>query len=197
MKIRITIKFLVGVIFSILLAACSSIDSTRPFDEEQAARLIRQDCYVRPARQRIAIRLPSKDKWQRIDLSRGTVGSPVMFIPRCESEACWTESVRTEFLSYETDYNAMPMKLIDQVAQGNLACKNVKPMVLSQSHSAVIYRLQCDKQVQYGKAFNGKDAVYMVYYTADTGAVNTSQISRMQHAIAVAELTRNPNVREH
>jgi len=42
MKIRVTVKYLVSSVFSLFLTACSPIDSTKPFDEQQAAVLVRR-----------------------------------------------------------------------------------------------------------------------------------------------------------
>ena len=42
--------------------------------------------------------------------------------------------------------------------------------------------------MQIGKAFNGVDAVYMVYYSAVSGQVSTEQAQRMMRVIKAARL---------
>ena len=85
---------------SIFLTACSSIDSMRVFDNQQAARLLRQDYNPHPSKNQIALNLPQRRDWKRIDLSFGTVGTPIMLVPQQEDWHHWTQSVRTKIVDY-------------------------------------------------------------------------------------------------
>jgi hypothetical protein len=183
------------VILSFALAGCSPIDSLKPFDSEQADILLREHAVTRPARHRIAIKLPSKNTWKAIDLSRNKKGSPLLLIPRANDTTNWNESIRTFISPYRTYPDMTAQQLWqDKMKEAQIHCHHVTGHAIQTTTQSVYYVLrECDCQdgedaVIYGKAFNGSDAVYLVYYTADVAHVAPAEISRLATAIKQASL---------
>lgn len=184
---------------SLTLTACSPIDSLKPFDSEQADTLLREHATTTPAQQRIALRLPQKNTWKAIDLSRNKQGSPIMLIPRDATTKDWHESVRTFISPYRANPD-MTAKLLwqDNIKEIQARCAEVKSDLIAATRETVFYSLSqknCrdDKDlVMYGKSFNGSDAVYLVYYTADPVFISGSEIARMAKSIKDAALVKDP-----
>lgn len=182
-----------------LLSACSSIDSTKVFDQQQAANLLHQGKTTQPTQQMIQIALPNKHQWKRIDMSLGTVGTPIMLIPSNETTTDWKESVRTEILAFMRDRDATAHKLVQSIiTNAKHDCQQAKDTLLSQTDHYVFYRLDlagCNEeknQTQIGKAMTGNDAVYLVYYSAIAGEVSAKQLDRFTHVIKNAQLVHDP-----
>jgi hypothetical protein len=180
---------------SALLTACSTIDSLRVFDNEEAARLLQQNSTSRPTRQRIAINLPDSNAWQRIDLSFGTKGSPIMLVPKQQTYADWNESVRTQIKAYYHFPDITAKDFVAQkIQQAKQECKHVEAQIITANKSYSLYRLNIancrivKNQLQIGKAFNGVDAVYVVYYAADLTQISDAEVKRMSGVIAATRL---------
>jgi hypothetical protein len=182
-------------ISTMILSACSPVDSVRVFDNEQAARVLQQHYTARPTRQRIAINSSSMRGWQRIDLSFGTVGSPIMLVPPHQTFSDWTQNIRTQIRAYYHFPDITAKQFVaEQIQQAKQRCAIVDAEILQQSSSYYLYQLnmaQCRNEKNrflIGKAFNGIDAVYVVYYTAKTDDVTKPEIQKMSRVIMSAKL---------
>lgn len=178
-----------------LVTACSPVDSVRPFNQEQAAFLLKENHTFKPSQQLISMTIPHKQAWQRIDVSYQTVGTPIMYVPLTESKNHWTESIRTQIRSYEryphinaTNYFYEEMDLERQY------CTYVEGKIILRNANYDLYQLtlaNCSNkpdQHHFGKIFNGKDAVYAVYYS---WLPMVTHIDEMKQAIVDARLIDN------
>ena len=183
--------------FTGLLTACSQVDSLQAFDHRQAAYMMHEHLNSTPTKQMIALSLPNKQHWQRIDLSYGTVGSPLMLIPSNESLPHWTESIRT----YIRDYGNHPDMNFEnfteqQASEAKKFCTHVSGRVLQQTAEYATYQLDLSdclnepNQTRFGKAMKGTDAMYAVYYSAATNVVSSEEIAKMSRVIARARLVK-------
>lgn len=182
-----------------ILSACSPIDSLKPFDQKQAAKLFEENYTPKPAQQMIKLNLPQKRAWKKIDLSAIKKGSPVMLIPVNENAEKWNESISTKISAYTADPDMSASKFagaeINRAAQN---CKQIGSKFLATNTQSVVYRLDLigckygNDRVEISKAFNGNDAVYAVRYIALNGRVDANEISKMSHVIETAQLIRNP-----
>jgi hypothetical protein len=179
------------------LCACAPVDSTKVFDEHQAAILLNEHLNTEPAAENIALYLPNSSNWQRIDLSLLGKGSPIMLIPRGQSKNDWQESIRTYIRAYinEPDMTAQEFMLHDwQYFKSR--CQKVSTQILSTTENSVLYRNELKSckiepdQIRITKAFNGSDAVYAVYYAA-TPVILPTRIRLMESVIAQAELVKH------
>jgi hypothetical protein len=185
------------VLLSFILCACAPVDSTKVFDEHQAAILLNEHLNTKPAAEKIALYLPSATTWQHIDMSLLSKGSPIMLIPDGQSKNDWQESIRTYIRAYtnEPDMTAQEFMLHDwQYFKSH--CQKVNTQILSTTEKSVLYRNELKgckiepDQTRITKAFNGSDAVYAVYYAA-TPAISLARIRLMTSVIAQAELVRS------
>lgn len=185
---------------SFMLAGCSPIDSLKPFDTEQADILLREQAITKPAQHRIAINLPNRNIWKAVDLSRNKQGSPLLLIPRYSDTTHWDESIRTFISPYRT-YPDMTAKQLwqERVKEAQTRCDQVTSQPLLVTKQSVYYVLKAThchgekNTVVYGKAFDGSDAVYLVYYTADVARVTPTEIARLANTIRQASLVWNPD----
>lgn len=182
-----------------LLSACSSVDSTKVFDQQQAANLLHQSRTTQPTQQMIKIALPDKHNWKRVDMSLGTVGTPIMLIPVNETTTNWNQSIRTKILPFISDKDATAYKFVrNEISNAKSDCKTAEATILSQTDESVFYSIHmngCDdekNQTRIGKAITGSDAVYSVYYSAVTGQVNDKQMNRYSQVIKTAQLVHDP-----
>lgn len=188
---------------AVLLSACSPVDSLKPFDQQQAAILLQENHTLKPARQVIAIDIPKQKPWQRIDLSLLNKGTPILLIPAGETQSNWTESIRTFITSYQDDPDISAQKIFDKklARLKDDHCQMLDSTILHNDSSYLLYKItygNCatlKNQTYIGKAFNGRDAVYLVYYTADNQAVSQQEISELTQSIARASLIQNPKYR--
>ena len=182
-----------------LLTACSQVNSVTPFDNEQAAKVLQQNYTSQPTEQMVKLNLPNKNNWQKIDLSYENKGAPVILIPTNENVNNWSQSVRTKISAYINS----PYITAKQVVQNDLNnarnhCQQATGNIIEESKNAIVYRLDfanCydeKNQMQIGKAFNGKDAVYLVRYTALANQISSADIHAMSHAIQQAQLVADP-----
>ncbi|HVE44473.1 MAG TPA: hypothetical protein VNC84_04995 [Gammaproteobacteria bacterium] len=189
--------FAIAGILTLLLTSCSPVDSVRPFDRQQAALLIKQNTHFVPTREWISIQLPQPSHWQRINQSFGTTNSPIMYIPRGENRDNPTESVQTDLSAY-IYYPHITAKILmeKRAAHSKQACQTVTLNILQETATHLTYRLMSehcmkrDDTVEIGKAFNGADAVYVVYYTANSHSVSTARIRQMTSTIALTTLRK-------
>jgi len=182
-----------GCYFSfVLLSACSPVDSLHPFDQQQAALLLKENSNFYPAQQLISLPLPHRSNWQRIDVSYGTVGTPIMLVPINENERHWTQSIRTQIRSYER-YPAVTANhfFYDEMNYERDYCSYVEGNIIEQHKAYDLFSLSlggCSNQPnqqQYGKIFNGQDAVYVVYYSWISGIAPNPDVKQ---AITYASL---------
>lgn len=188
-------KKLFAIIASFALSACSPIDSLSPFDAEQAKTLVRENLCTRPTQQMIALGNLPNPYWKRIDLSICKQGSPIMMIPCDQTSSGWSESIRTNIYAYRNDPDMNASRFLQkQIDAGRCHCKHISPIILATSQESVFYSLSlcdCDdnhNQIQIGKIFNGRDAVYQVYYTALRSEVCNDEIARMSRVIGASQL---------
>jgi hypothetical protein len=182
-----------------LLSACTTLDSVKPFDQQQAATLLHQGRTTQPTQQRIKLSLPNKQQWQRVDMSLGTVGTPIMLIPKQETPDNWNESIRTKIAAYVNDKETTAYKFArEDISLAKAACQQANGDILSVTDQHVIYRIDMSRcsnerdQIQIGNAFNGKDAVYAVYYSAIPSQVSATRIKQLTHVIETAQLEHDP-----
>lgn len=182
---------------TMLLTSCSPVNSVAPFDRQQAALLIKQNTHFVPTREWINIQLPQPSHWQRINKSFGTADSPIMYIPHDGDMNNPIESVQTDLRSY-IYYPHMTAKIMVEkhAARNKQQCQTIRLQTLQETARSLTYRLirgQCrgqDNTIEIGKAFNGADAVYVVYYIANSDNVPATRIKQMTNTIAVS--TRYP-----
>jgi hypothetical protein len=181
------------------LVACSSVDSMKVFDQQQAANLFHQNHTSQPTQQMIKIALPQKNRWQKIDVSYGTIGSPVMLIPEHETLMNWSQSIRTHILPLGRNHKIGINQFIqDEKLAAKQACQNVEITEDLQTPTIAIYRIKkanCyaeKSQLQIGKVFTGRDAIYAVYYSAVQEKVSNEEISTFSQVIKTAKLISNP-----
>lgn len=180
---------------ALFLTACSSVDSLHPFDNEQAAKLLQQHMNTVPTKEKIALPLPNKRSWQKIDLSEGTLGTPLMLIPADETRENWTRSFQTRI----SGYMRHPNITVDQFAQQQINeakeyCHSASGHIIHLSKDDCTYQLEIsgcpyDKdQIQFGKAMKGSDAIYLVYFTATPAGVSNAEFEKMSGVINRARL---------
>src|SRR3990167_3512622 len=97
-----------------LTSACSPIDSLRPFDQTEAAKVLQSNYISRPAKYQISLFLPEKNGWQKINLSLSKLGTPIMLIPKNETSYNWTQSLRTKISGYRNQPDLTLDKFIKQ-----------------------------------------------------------------------------------
>ena len=183
------------LLMCLLLSACSPINSLQPFNQEQAALVLKSDYVTQPAQEKIEIVLPDEDNWKKINIVKNKKN--LMFIPRNENIDSWKQSIRTQIIAYldEPKISAKKMVLSEMRFAYN-HCKQVKAMLIKQTASFVTYKLDmhhCDEQadqIQVGKIFNGVDAVYMVYYTALSNQTSSIQLQQMSEMIKTTQLVK-------
>lgn len=188
-------RYLLCTLFIFILSGCSSIDSTQVFDQRQAAQLLNQGSSVQRTQQRIQLTSLNKAYWQRIDMSYGTVGSPVMLIPANETRDTWQQSIRTKIKPFVADATMNAEKWVHaDIEFARQHCQRVDTDYVTAIGRDVSYQIhlsQCRDDViagtQIGKAFMGKDAVYVVYYTATVNA-NADDVQRGVKIIKNARL---------
>lgn len=183
---------LVFSITGLLLTACSPINSLQPFDQQQAELLLKNDSTIQPAEQKIEINLPQKETWQKTNMVKDKRN--LMFIPANESEQHWTQSIRSEAISYSDEPKMTAKRMVlNEMKYASEHCK-VNAVLTKQTTTFITYKLDlrnCDNQadqIQIGKAFNGSDGVYLIYYTAISGEAASSQLEEMSVAVKSAEL---------
>lgn len=179
------------------LSACSPVNSLTPFDQKQAALVIQQNYTPRPAKQRISIALPKHTHWQRIDLSRGTLGTPIMLVPPGQNADDWHESIITGIRPYifHTDMTADKF-MRKQIRLAKKNCKQVRVQIAASNAQTAIFALKladCTyaNQTQITKALTGIDAVYTVRYAVVENAVTQTTFDNMAAAIKTATLIRD------
>ena len=183
------------LLMCLLLTACSPINSLQPFNQEQAALVLKSDYVTQPAQEKIEIALPDEENWKKINIVKNKKN--LMFIPRDENVDSWKQSIRTQIIAYldEPKISAKKMVLSEMRFAYN-HCKQVKAMLIKQTASFVTYKLDmhhCDDQadqIQVGKIFNGVDAVYMVYYTALSNQTSSIQLQQMSEMIKTTQLVK-------
>jgi hypothetical protein len=182
-----------------LLSACSSVDSTKVFNQQQAAILLHQGRTTQPTQQMMKVPLPDKREWKRVDMSLGTIGTPIMLIPANETATNWNQSIRTKILPYISDKDATAHKFVrNEIFNTKSDCKIAEATILSQTDESVFYSIRMSScndernQTRIGKAITGNDAVYSVYYSAITGQVSDKQINRYSQVIKTAQLVHDP-----
>lgn len=188
-------KKILSIACMLLLSSCSSVDSTKVFDQQQAANLIKQNHTMKPTKQAIKLALPEKNQWKQIDMSYGTVGTPIMLIPSHETRTDWSESIRTKILAYRNDPDATPEHFAAlQISAAKTHCQEAIGEIISPNRQSARYRIEMhhcledEDQTQIGKALAGKDAIYLAYYTAIDHEVSTAQINKMTRVIDNATL---------
>lgn len=157
---------------SAMLSGCSSVNSLQPFNQRQAALMLQQNHIFHPSEQVIGIALPHITSWKRIDLSYNTVGTPFMYVPIGENRKVWTQSIRTQIRDYLRYPHINANRFFyDEMNYQKAYCASVTGNIIVQRSDYDLYQMTLSdchnqpNQQQYGKIFNGKDAVYVVYYS--------------------------------
>lgn len=186
------------LISTLLLSACSTVDSVQVFDQQQAAILLKQQHQMYPTQQMIKLDLPDKNAWKKVDMSYGTVGTPIMLIPEQQTRETWTQSFRTQIRGRRQTPDITAKHFVREIISAAKAnCPAADGEITNEQSNQLEYKLKiqhCDTepdQIQLGKAFNGEDAIYIVYYTAKTNAVDTQQIVQNAHVINSAKLVKS------
>lgn len=181
----------------IFITSCSSVDSMHVFDNQQAANLLKQHLNALPTQERIALNLPNKRNWQRIDLSYGTLGTPIMLIPTNEEPNSWTQSFRSRISGYRTNPTITPEQFAtEQVNYAKENCAHTNGGMRESTKAFAIYQIEMSdcrdeqNQTQIGKAMKGSDAVYLVSYSAAT-SVSMAEFDKMARVVKGAQLVVN------
>lgn len=191
------LRYFIAALTTVLLSACSAVDSMKPFDQQQAANLLHENRTAHPTQQMIKLSLPDQSHWKKIDISYGTIGTPVMLVPNHENRDHWTQSFRTKIRAFTDDSDATAIKLAQhEIALSKKQCNSANATILLQTKQSVVYEIKrshCGNtpdQTLIGKAFNGHDAIYVVYYTQDnTVSANFNAYARV---VESAKLVRDP-----
>ena len=188
----------------VCLSACSPVNSLTPFDQTQAALILQQNYTPKPAKQRISLALPAHSNWQRIDLSRGTVGTPIMLVPPSQTADEWHESIITAIRPYIFHPDITAKKYMEErIKLVKDHCQHVLVQSTANTEQTAVFELSvsnCDDakdQTQLTKVFNGKDAVYILRYSV-TGKTHVP--ASMSSAIKTATLvpdTRDTTIPPH
>ena len=196
--------FLITLILFISLAACAKINSVHPFDQQQAAILLEQYHVAKPSQQMIALPLPHPALWKKIDIAGITNGTRFILIPKNDSSVNWNESIRTQISGYANTPRMTALTLARKdIHLAVERCLRVNSYMLAEKPQYVIYQLDsanCKNdrdETQMVKVFNGRDAVYLIRYTAITTRVSSAQINRMSRIIQSATLVANPRYKKH
>lgn len=189
---------LLTLLSTFLLAACSPVDSVQVFDQKQAAILLHQQYPMQTTQQMIKLSLPNKNHWKKVDMSLGTVGTPIMLIPENENMNNWTQSYRTQIRGLRHDAATDAHSLVRElIAKAKKRCTTTNAEILHEQAASTEYKLKitgCQNetdQVQIGKALNGQDAIYVVYYTAQIDSVKMKQIEQNTQVISAAKLVQS------
>lgn len=183
----------------ILLTACSSIDSTRPFDAEQASVLLQQHGPTKPAKQMVSLALNQKHYWHKTDFPENELGSFVVLTPQSESVTKWNESIQSRMLPYDNMPNITATKLVQaEIMDVKNNCKTSDSTILDQTPHYIVYRLETNdclnrkNRWQIGKIFNGTDGVYSVRYLADYREISKNHFDQISQIIKTAQLVKDP-----
>lgn len=187
------VQFIYLVLNLIFLSACSPINSVQPFDEKQAELILKNDYTTKAAQEKIEIALPNAEDWKKINVVKNKKN--IMFVPVNENSDHWTQSIRTQSIAYLDEPKITAKKMVlNEIKEAYEHCKQVKAMVIKQTPSFVTYKLDlayCDdspNQIQIGKAFNGSDAVYTVFYSALVEHIPSTELQQMSQTIKRAQL---------
>jgi len=181
------------ILLTILLLGCSPINSVQPFDQQQAAQILKNDYVTQPAKQKIALDLPGDQKWKSLQTDANKNNR--LLLPENNSLANWQQSIRTSITGYldEPKINAKKI-VLREIKNAYQQCQRVNASVLKETANYLIYKIDmagCEhqpNQIQIGKTFNGSDAVYTVYYSAQTNQIATAQLILMSHVIKKSQL---------
>lgn len=181
------------------LSACSQVNSLEPFDNKQAAYVLQQNDTSTPTEQMIKLDLPHNNQWKKIDLSYQNKGAPVILVPTQQNENNWTESIRTKINAYINTPGITAKQVVQaDLNQARANCQEATGKILQETNNAIVYQLNFSNckneknQTQIGKAFNGKDAVYVVRYTALSCRVVPADFGAMSQTIKSAQLVPDP-----
>lgn len=189
-------KYHLVPLIAFTLSACSSVDSMRVFDDQQAQALIQETYTIKPARQEIELSLPRDQQWKPV--KRSGQKAPVMLLPASATPTDWQQSIQTKVRPYTDKRDTTPQEFARiQIDANAKNCQTVHFNFLQQTEHYVIYQAttqQCTDhpdQKQIGKVFAGRDAVYLVEYNAVIGKIADAQYQRMAKNISNAKLIRS------
>lgn len=187
-------KRILAIVMTSTLCACSGVNSVQPFDQEQAAIWAAQNPAPRRTQDTIALQIPKQPAWRKVDLSFEQMGAPLMFIPADEELANWHESIRGKiFLYHDNEALTINQFFAHEIKTAQKWCQ-VNGKILSQSKNSVFYLINLthctnqDSAVMVGKAFQGNDAIYVVYYTNRNQPITPAKLQFMSDLIANAQL---------
>lgn len=190
-----------GLVFSTLvtmLTACSPIDSVHPFDQNQAAILLKQFYVSKPTQEAIVINLENRSHWKKINSSSGTLGTQLWLVPINQSDRVWQESIRTYVVAYHYFPDITLSTIFKRInLKAEAVCEKVESKILTETNNSLIYSMtlsHCKEepnQKQVGKIFKGKDAMYGVYYTALENSVTPLHFEEYAKVIKRARLVGN------
>lgn len=187
-----------AVIADMVISACSPVNSLQPFDDAQADKLVQENYVKIPARHMISIVLPPDQKWKKIIMPMEN-GGMVMMIPAGENETQPSQSIKTMLVSKRAHPAMTAEKLVQlEFERAGNDCKQIGPEIIEKSSQFISYRLDktgCHEQPEMkeiGKAFNGGDGVYVVWYSAMKNKVSGRQFSLISRVISAAQLVNDP-----
>lgn len=194
---KISYALVVPLYFSLM--ACSPVNSIHPFDDEEAAILIKSNMVAKPTQQMVVLQFPRGEHWKKLPDPLGT-GSMVVLFPQNENPAAWNEKIQTKISGFIYKPN-LTVKTFAQMEmdQAEKNCFHVNDAIITQTPQSMFYRVDvsdCENnknQTQFGKIFKGIDAIYLVRYSAIMGKVSKTQMMAMSQTIKNAELVKNPH----
>ncbi len=151
--------------------------------------------------QTVSMNLPKSQRdWHTINQYVMNGGSVTMLAPEPQTKENYNEAIRSTVVLYKDAPGINADKLLQLQVQDAIAdCRDVATKVLAKTPEYVLYRAETtncaimeNKQIHYGKAFNGTDGVYGVLYSAKVREVSKKRIHYMAGVIKSSRLIRNP-----
>lgn len=200
------IKNRLSIFYSLLaltaLTACSPINSVQPFDQKQAAILLRQFYKAKPSQQMMALKLPDHPTWKKVNSAQETLGAPLTLIPTTDQPNDWHERIESKVIGYiQAPHIHMEEVVKNNIKDAKKHCNKVNDAILARTTTHIIFTLDLSdcrdlkNQKQIGKVLAGKDGIYIVRYSAVTGEVAKTRYNQIAYAIKNAKLVKNPAYR--
>jgi hypothetical protein len=155
-----------------------------------------------PAQQTTLIELQNhfvaKGSWKIVQHFSDELATVVTLVPNQKTFENTNNYIQQIIFPYPNIKGAPAKKMVEDIFfQVTKECKQSHSRIVSETNQYVFYTINsagCHSQNTYrtGKVFNGKDAVYVIRYTADDSKVSPQKISMWTHAIGNAKLIANP-----
>jgi hypothetical protein len=177
-----------------LLLGCSPINSLQVFDDCQAYILVTNSSTLKPAREMVILRLPSREQWRKIIKPANLPDVQTLLVRGNENNIFWHESIQTKAKSHYNYPMTLNAFVKDEISLAALTCRG-QGKILAQTSSYIVYKLECDRRIEIGKAWNGIDAFYLLKYVIYQKVISQVDIEKISRVIEGAELRFIPRTR--